>query len=169
MGISHGEDAVSVASATMPRRTARLPTVRSCTHTAAMAVAGQVFIVSRGRNSVPDRQCCSERSSTRTRAAFLPPVAQNVVCKSPCNDPLSGLISTLKFGRCCHRVKEFRRVLTHLTITIDHVKTPFWNDLKSLQSKTYTGEETWFGARVQLCHSVCITRARRGGTVQRQC
>jgi len=49
MGISHGEDAASAASATtMPRLTARVPAVRSCTHIAAMAVAGQVFIVSCG-------------------------------------------------------------------------------------------------------------------------
>src|SRR6266498_5755100 len=66
-------------------------------------------------------------------SALLPPVGQNVVCKSARNDLLSRLIWTLKFGRCCHRVKEFRRVLTHLTITIGHVKTLFWNNLKSLQ------------------------------------
>jgi hypothetical protein len=102
-GISHGEDAVSLASATMRRRTARLATVRSCTHTAAMAVAGQVLIVSRGarRRSGSAIKCFSERKSTRTRAPSLLPVAQNVVCKSACNDPLSGLILTVKFGRCC--------------------------------------------------------------------
>jgi hypothetical protein len=52
--ISHGEDAVSVASATMPELTARLLTVPLRGHIAAMMLAGQARRKAAATISVPE-------------------------------------------------------------------------------------------------------------------
>jgi hypothetical protein len=58
--ISHGEDAVSVASATMLELTARLLTVPSCAHIAAMMITGQVC-----RKRSDDKIECHRRAVSR--------------------------------------------------------------------------------------------------------